>query len=377
MPASSVPISAFRLRFIDMARAVAILLMLEGHFVDVTLAEEWRVAGHPAYEIWNYVRGMTAPMFFTVTGLIFAYLLSGAPEPGFWKVNRVRRGLLRAAELMIWGYLLQVNLRKIPADLRGEWDPWLQAFHVLQCIALGLLAMIVIFGLFRRAGPWVLAAAYAAAAWFIFMLAMLLTNATGWLPTGAPEWLQNSIKGPQSNFPVAPWLGFTFYGAALGVLVRHRAGLGEGGVSAIGFLGIGLVLRLVGWALDPFLGKLALDLTGWTAPPVALPWMLHARVGEILILLGVLVWIENRFRPGASWFQTIGRNTFPIYVAHVVVLYGGIFGIGLDLWLENSLNPWQAALGALLFCGFFGYCAQWVDPLVLRWRAIRDDLKRR
>ncbi len=49
MPASSVPISAFRLRFIDMARAVAILVMLEGHFVDVTLAREWLVAGHPAY----------------------------------------------------------------------------------------------------------------------------------------------------------------------------------------------------------------------------------------------------------------------------------------------------------------------------------------
>lgn len=377
MPASSVPISAFRLRFIDMARAVAILLMLEGHFVDVTLAREWRVAGHPAYEIWNYVRGMTAPMFFTVTGLIFAYLLSGAQEPGFWQVKRVRRGLLRAAELMIWGYLLQLNLRKLPAVCRGEWDPWLQAFHVLQCIALGLLAMMVIFGLFRRAGPWALAAAYVAAAWLIFLLAMLLANATGWLPTQAPEWLQNSIKGPRSNFPVAPWLGFTFYGAALGVLVRHRAGMGEGGVSALGFLGIGAVLRMIGWALDPFLGKLVLALTGWTAPPVALPWMLHARVGEILILLGVLVWIENRFRPGASWFQTIGRNTFPIYVAHVVVLYGGIFGIGLDMWLEDSLNPWQAALGALVFCGFFGYCAQWVDPLALRWRVARDDLRRR
>jgi uncharacterized membrane protein YcfT len=134
---------------------------------------------------------------------------------------------------------------------------------------------------------------------------------------------------------------------------------------------------MIGWALDPFLGKLVLALTGWTAPPVALPWMLHARVGEILILLGVLVWIENRFRPGASWFQTIGRNTFPIYVAHVVVLYGGIFGIGLDMWLEDSLNPWQAALGALVFCGFFGYCAQWVDPLALRWRAALDDLRRR
>jgi uncharacterized membrane protein len=377
MPASTAPISAFRLRFIDMARAVAILLMLEGHFVDMTLAAEWRVAGHPVFETWNYIRGMTAPMFFTVTGLIFSYLLSGAPEPGFWKVKRVRRGLLRALELLVWGYLLQVNLGNFSELLRGEWDHWLQAFHVLQCIAVGLVTMMVIFGLFRRAGPWVLAAAYGAAALFIFLLAVVLANQTGWLPKDAPEWVQNSLKGPYSSFPVAPWLGFTFYGAALGVLVRHRAGLGEGAVSAVGFLAIGVALRLVGWALDPYLGHLALALAGHTGPPAELRWMLHGRVGEILIVLGVLVWIENRYRPGASWFQTIGRNTFPIYVAHVVVLYGGIFGIGLDSGFEKSLNPWQAALGALVFCGFFGYAAQWVEPLTLRWRALREEWKER
>lgn len=360
-----------------MARAVAILLMLEGHFVDMTLAAEWRVAGHPVFETWNYIRGMTAPMFFTVTGLIFSYLLSGAPEPGFWKVKRVRRGLLRALELLVWGYLLQVNLGNFSELLRGEWDHWLQAFHVLQCIAVGLVTMMVIFGLFRRAGPWVLAAAYGAAALFIFLLAVVLANQTGWLPKDAPEWVQNSLKGPYSSFPVAPWLGFTFYGAALGVLVRHRAGLGEGAVSAVGFLAIGVALRLVGWALDPYLGHLALALAGHTGPPAELRWMLHGRVGEILIVLGVLVWIENRYRPGASWFQTIGRNTFPIYVAHVVVLYGGIFGIGLDSGFEKSLNPWQAALGALVFCGFFGYAAQWVEPLTLRWRALREEWKER
>lgn len=377
MTETTAPVSVFRLRFIDMARAVAILFMLEGHFVDLTLAPEWRVRGQPVYEVWHYIRGMTGPMFFTVTGLIFAYLLSGAREPGFFSVKRVRRGLLRVGELLFWGYLLQVNLRRLPAILRGEWDPWLQAFHVLQCIAVGLLGMILIFGLLRRAGARVLAASYVCIGLMVFMASVWLANHPGPIPQGAPVLLQNAIKGPASGFPIAPWVGFTFYGAAIGVLVRSRTEGRDTGMSPLPFLIAGVALKLGGWALDRFLGNTMLNVLGHAAEGRVLPDSFHGRISEILIVLGFLVWIECRFRPRASWFQTIGRNTFPIYVSHVVVLYGGIFGIGLKTWFHHSLNPWQAALGAILFCAFFGLCAQWVEPLTLRWREWRYRLRGR
>jgi uncharacterized membrane protein len=367
MQATPAPVSAIRLRFIDMARAVAILLMLEGHFIDVTLAMEWRVPGNPLYGMWLHLRGMAAPMFFTVTGLIFTYLLSGAPEPGFLRVKRVRRGLLRAAELMFWGYLLQVNLRQLPAILRGH-DAWFLSFHVLQCIAAGLLALILVFGIVRKAGPWALAGVYLALGLADFLLAMGLANQPGPLPADAPVWLQNPIKAAGSTFPLAPWLGFTFYGAAIGVLLRWHGAGRQRRVKATPFLAIGLVLSVFGWPLDRFTGARLLDLLGHPESPRVLPDAFHGRIGEILLVLGFLVWIENRFRPSAGWLQTIGRNTFPIYVGHVVVLYGGISGIGLNRWLHHSLNPWQAAAGAVLFCAFFGYCAQWVEPLTLHWR---------
>lgn len=354
-----------------MARAVAILLMLEGHFVDVTLADKWRVTGQPGYDLWLYLRGLAAPMFFTVTGVIFAYLLGGAPEQGFWRMRRVRRGLLRALELFFWGYLLQVDLRRLPDLLRGEPDTWLQAFHVLQCIAVGLVVMIAMFGMFRRAGPGALAAAYIAAGFALFLMAVVLANANGPLPEGAPQWLQNPLKGPTAPFPLAPWLGFTLYGAAIGVLVRRSSRARDGGMNALPFLAIGLLLKSGGWAMDRWLGGRLLDAFGHARDSRVLFDAFHGRIGEILLVLGALIWIEKRFRPGAPWFQTVGRNTFPIYVSHVIVLYGGIFGIGIGDWLEKSLNPWQAGLGALVFCGFFAICAQWVEPVTLRFRAWR------
>ena len=63
-----------RLKFIDMARSIAILLMLEGHFIDETLVMEVRDTGNTAYFAWQFMRHFTAPIFLTVTGLIFAII---------------------------------------------------------------------------------------------------------------------------------------------------------------------------------------------------------------------------------------------------------------------------------------------------------------
>jgi hypothetical protein len=368
MTPAPAPVSVFRLRFIDMARAVAILLMLEGHFIDALLAPEWRAAGHPIYEVWLHCRGLAAPMFFTVTGLIFAYLLGGVRDEAFFRSRRVRRGLLRALELMFCGYLLQVNLRQVPDWIHSGPGSWLHAFHVLQCIAVGLLVMTAVFGIFRGMGPRGLIAVFMAIGFMDFLLAVTLANQSGPIPSEAPGWIQNAIKGRWANFPLAPWLAFTFYGAAIGVWVRYLNESRPGALGPLAFLVAGAVLSQIGWSFDRFLGARWLDLTGHEAGPRVLPDLVHGRIGEILLIFGVLVWMEKRIRPGASWFQTIGRNTFPIYVGHVILLYGGLFGFGLNIWIGRTLNPWQAGIGALLFCGFFAVFAQFVEPIALRWK---------
>lgn len=355
-----------RLGFIDLARAVAILLMLEGHFVDITLAPEWRNEDSAWYSLWHHLRGLAAPMFFTVTGIIFAYLLQGSREPGFWKKRRVRRGLRRAGELLFWGYLLQINLTWIPRVIENGPTARMSAFHVLQCIAAGLLVIIALHGLATRMSRPALVILHAVGGFSLFAASILLANHEGFVPAHAPVGIQNIIKGPVGPFPVAPWLGFTLYGAAIGIALRANAGIS--GRLVGGFLAAGLLLSFGGWAFDHTFGKTWLEITGNATENPALPTMFHGRFGQILLLLGVLMWIERRFSEVPEWLRTIGRNTFPIYVGHVIVLYGGLFGIGLDDWLRDSLNPWQAALGATLFCACFGYLVQWTEPMAVRWR---------
>ena len=352
-----------RLRFIDMARAVAILLMLEGHFVHLTLAEEYRIKGVAIYDIWMHARGLAAPMFFTVTGLIFSYLLCRAPaDQPYFQTRRVRRGLKRVVELMIWGYALQFHPALLTGEMKIHSGSWFIAFHVLQCIACGLVAMITIFGLLRRFGIKTLIPAFFLSGFSFFLLDQILENLDGHWPANAPAIFQNFVKGPTSHFSIAPWLGFTLYGAAIGTWVRHHQQTKGGIIHPAPFLIIGMVLSRIGWPTDNRIAHRFLDLLGYDEATRQTVFFFHSRFGEALLIIGLLICFDKWVKLKTTWFENIGRSTFSIYVIHVMILYGGLFGIGInDLW-TRSLNPWQAASGALVFMAAFGLMAQFVGP---------------
>ena len=82
-----------RLYFIDAVRAFAILMMLQGHFIDTLLDVSYRDDHNTAFSIWKYFRGITAPTFFTISGLIFSYLLIKAKRSGN-VAFRIKKGFL-------------------------------------------------------------------------------------------------------------------------------------------------------------------------------------------------------------------------------------------------------------------------------------------
>ena len=98
-----------RLYFIDAVRAFAILMMLQGHFIDTLLSPVYRDKTNTVYTIWSYFRGITAPTFFTISGLVFAYLLLRAYAKGDDQ-PRIKKGLFRGLLLLAIGYSLRINL---------------------------------------------------------------------------------------------------------------------------------------------------------------------------------------------------------------------------------------------------------------------------
>jgi uncharacterized membrane protein YcfT len=74
--------------------------------------------------------------------------------------------------------------------------------------------------------------------------------------------------------------------------------------------------------------------------------------------------IEKYFNVKALLFLKIGQNTLPIYVVHVIILYGGIFGFGLKpLLFDQNLNPWISVSISAIFIVLFAIMIKYIEPL--------------
>jgi uncharacterized membrane protein len=64
-----------RIIFLDILRAFAVLMMVQGHTIDSLLADEYRTFDSVIYSVWHTMRGFTAPIFMFTAGVVFTYLL--------------------------------------------------------------------------------------------------------------------------------------------------------------------------------------------------------------------------------------------------------------------------------------------------------------
>ena len=69
-------VKKFRLDFIDVIRAFAICMMLQGHFVGGFLADRYRDDNNFIYWLWHYCTGITAPCILHRFGLYLHFSIS-------------------------------------------------------------------------------------------------------------------------------------------------------------------------------------------------------------------------------------------------------------------------------------------------------------
>ncbi|MCX6195836.1 MAG: heparan-alpha-glucosaminide N-acetyltransferase domain-containing protein [Flavobacteriia bacterium] len=315
-----------RLYFIDIARSIAILLMLEGHFVDNALMDVYRDTNNDIYNAWLFVRGFTSPIFLTITGIVFTYLLIGNNHLEYFKNNRIKKGYKRVVELLFWGYVVQVY-----------------AFHVLQCIGIGILTILILYGIYKAVKIIPLWVYFFFAGTIIFSSYIVISSwpKEYYWPESAPIFIQNMFHGKYSIFPILPRMGYTMYGAMIGVILYTY----KSKVKEWSFI---LSVFLIGAFLYFFLKDLLLILDGIFAHPIyhlyKVDW-LYECLGMVLIILSILITLEKfigEIKP--NLFLKIGQNTLTIYILHMVLLYGSITGFGINRVIHKNLTPWQIVL---------------------------------
>ncbi len=330
----------FRLYFIDVMRAFAIIMMLQGHFIDGLLDPVYRDNDNVVFSTWKYFRGITAPVFFTVAGFIFMYLLIKQETPPGWKNPRVQKGIRRGIMLIGLGYLLRLNFSGLFA---GRIYKSFYMVDVLQCIGLSILLLIGIYLFSYKRKKYLMRTVLFFCSLSIFLLAPLYSGMSfGFLPKLLANYF-TKVNG--SVFTIIPWFGYAAFGAFAAVyFYRYRAYkylyTYAIGISLVG----GLILMYLS---SPFF----MNLYRLSGVELALRIVennyLFIRLGNVLLFFVFFMLLRNSIT--SKTIRTVGKNTLSIYVIHFIILYGSFTGLGLYKFFKYSLSPYIVIPGALIF----------------------------
>ncbi|WP_299247027.1 heparan-alpha-glucosaminide N-acetyltransferase domain-containing protein [uncultured Lacinutrix sp.] len=327
-----------RLYFIDAVRAFAILMMLQGHFISTLLDPIYNDNTNTIYNIWYYFRGITAPVFFTISGLVFIYLILKAKAKGCDKA-RIKKGLERGLMLIAIGYLLRIPFL---GWLYGSFNTYFLIIDVLQCIGLSLILLIVLYILSLKKDR-ILSVVLLVSGILCFLYEPIYKDLNfNWLP----ELLANYLtKANGSIFTILPWFGFVAFGGFLAtIFFRHVNKKRFRLITSILFFIIGyLLITCSSWALMKLYYLTDVEIFKASAYYN----YLFTRFGNVLLLFGVFYSLENFLKQ--SIISKIGEKTLSIYFIHFVIIFGSFTGVGLKHFFYQNLTPIEAVIGAILF----------------------------
>lgn len=361
-----VPVPAARSVFLDLARAVAILMMLQGHTLHTVLAVESR--GGTAFYIWSLLRGLTACMFLMLAGFAFTFATHRHwADHLAWRAPVMRR-LRRFAFFLLVGYMLHFPMAKL-AHLYGMSEERWRSFlivDVLQCIAV-MLAVLQGLVLVARTPT-----RYATIAMIGCVVIVALTPAawrTDWtddLPLVLAAYLSPSTG---SLFPLFPWGAYILLGAVIGHLYARR---NAGRIASFG-------LRVL---IPGGVAFLALSFIGNRMPLVPLgptdfwstsPNQFLLRAGAVLLLFGALAHVSQRIARTPYVVEALAQESLLIYAVHLCIVYGSVWNLGLRQLVGPTLTGLPALAcvvglwASMAFLASAWYWCKHREPGVAQW----------
>jgi uncharacterized membrane protein len=332
-----------RVIFIDLLRAIAVLQMVQGHTVDVLLSPEFRTAEFPIYNIWYFLRGMTAPIFMFTAGTTFTYLFKSVKKP-FEENYRVKKGIRRALLLLFIGYILRYPSWTIVDFSEVTAEAWQTFFivDVLQLIGFSLLLVLLILFVTEKL-KLNFTVTFIASAALIFLASPFMENINWnyYLPAPIAAYL---YSGSGSLFPIFPWAGYVVSGAVLGSYLAQNSMVFKSSRFSKLLAIVGAVFSII--ALFSYLILQSYGIE--SINPQVTPNTIFFRMGFVLLLTGVVSYISLRVEKIPHLIILVGRNTLLIYVVHLIILYGSIWTPGLNLLWGNSLSGWQSFGAAVI-----------------------------
>ncbi len=331
-----------RILYLDIMRALAVFMMIQGHTIDTFLADKFRSSDSLFYVIWYNHRGFTAPIFMFTAGVVFTYLLK-IGKYGFIENPRIKKGLKRGVTLITIGYLLRYPTARIFDFRYVTPEKWSSFFAVdaLHLIGFGLLFIILMVYFTDKFKIQFITLAYSSILIILFVYPLVKQIVfTNYFPEYIAAYFNNKTG---SHFPFFPWLIYIFAGSILGFYLSKNEDLYRRKkfsykLSTLGITLIGMFFIFSYIKDSEFSGN---NIWLYSSS------MVFLRLGYVLLLNGIVSFVIRKSKSIPKIIIETGRHTLILYVVHLVMLYGSAWSLGLIYFYARSFNTLETIIVAI------------------------------
>jgi uncharacterized membrane protein len=350
-------LAAARRPYIDWARALALLVMIEAHTTDAwTLAVARQTA---AFRHAMILGGFAAPLFLWLAGVSLVLSAASVARREGSRAAAVDAVCRRGLEIFLLAFLFR--LQSFVVTPGGNLVSLFRV-DILNIMGPSIAAAGLVWGLARTTKG--LVALYATMAIALSMLTPVVRASA--LVNDLPTWVQWYFRpaGGYTTFTALPWAGFVFAGAAVGALLapfheaarEHRLQMWLAGAGGV-LVGAGFYAAT--------LPTIYRDSSFWTTSPT----FFMIRVGTLMLAFAAIYTLAQlagrrgiELRP----LSRFGRSSLFVYWIHVELVYGYLSGP-----LHARLPLWGALVAYTLFTTLMYGAVVLKDRIVARWTGRR------
>lgn len=306
-----------RLSGLDLARIIAMIMMVQGHVIyELTNPALIDLSVFP-WNVWNFLRGLTAPIFLTVSGIVQVFA-NKRDELGVLPKKTISRRVFIATNLILIGYFLVFPAEKIfhlPFVESTVWAYFFQV-NVLQMIGVSLLIVLLLFKFTKNDKQLGITALVASLSIFMLTPLVFLFDWFRYLPVPIAAYLSID-KG--TLFPIFPYTGFMLAGVAVGTYLkavpnelRYKNIIKYAPIA-------GAILILLSFIFIFLFNQFNIL---YTDPANANPGTSLMRLGCVFIFISLVSILYQFTKKLSDFYSILGKRALFVYVTHLVLLYG-------------------------------------------------------
>ncbi len=349
-----------RLYALDLARFLAMCFMMQGHVLDAMVQGTVIDTAVFPWNVWHFIRGLTAPIFLMVSGAVHAFATKRNAD-GTVREDVIAKRIRMAITIIGIGYLMVFPANRVWDLPFVPAENWMNfyAVNILQLTGAALILFVFTIATTTSVKQMGTRAAVALAAIIGLSPVFQFTPLASYFP----DWFASYLTSDSGSlFPMFPFAGYLFAGLMVGVWLKGVTPAERDEKLKYHGWRVGMVIAAFAVLLQLTLSSVGVSTAVLESPMSVILFLRRAGLVLMIFSLAVVV-LQNTWKL-REWYSLFGTKSLYIYIVHLVLLFGTPWWDGPGRWGFRTFSLTEGilfAVGIVVTTLFVAWMFNWLS----------------